>query len=1277
MEVLQNDGNVLPYNSWILFNNVTQIISGLPLNKTLTDQPANGYSYKVKATDKSGLSAFATLVVKINGKPYKRYNDIGLHLTYRSVIKGKFDMTHILAFTRKIASYMGTPNNFRVISSTVSSERISMQLVDCIRCNPAAIMLFYYVYSTKQMFNTHMAPEFPQSFNLEAQGFCSSGPEVVNNITSGLVRNVSFCTRTRYNYLQLNGIQQPLPDIKLIVRDANTHRLPTNSWFWFNETSSTLEAFPSDAMWRSQPIDGTPFTWTTEMISTGQQGGKFQKDTLRIIGVPPTSGLQYTMKFSTTLSPTVIDAYLLTILFDSLSTYLHRQDLQHVYVSRQQGSTLQFTVKFMICGLNSDCSSTAVKTLENKIFQSPGVLRSDFTAIFPSFITVSSVSDNCRDNPPEILLKNFIIRIPVCGLYKYKIPPGFAKDQEDGNADNLSISLRLPDHSITPRGYWLRFNESSHEIYAFPPESVARTPQTSGWQFIIVVKDKGGKQVQTTLTVHVEQDKTVYYKQSLSFKTVNMITSTPYLDIQIKFLTMISTYFLDSSLSQYRVLSFSKTGNNGPMSETFFIQFGNCSITSTVCSSVEKSITTMQRVISSSYINPNSQFSKYMATSFVVTSVKNETLFKIDEPPKVLSIISTVRIDMCGMFVADVPSGTFYDEEQGTSLQMTWRFQNGTKPEPNYWMQLMGRKLYIVPYGSTMSGTYKMLLSVSDRCGQTTSTTITTILTNTTPSPQYQFKMEARVMTSMPAAFYISKLKDALKSSASDVKYQTRVTMYTRNNEMLYLRWANCSILCDQQAISKLKQNIFLAYDVIKPSFLSRFEPYFNVSNITEIRSKDCNVPPSLPPVANRSLSIKVPLCSKVSFTVPVDTFYDPEDGDTRILTLSLLTESKQAVSQQSWVQLDQTKQALYGYPRMNGNLPYQRVYRYLLAANDKEGNSASTPLTVTIIGDIPDITYKMTITGETIMAQSVPNVAQEIVLINKIGGYFNDYAINDISFTRTTRSFQFSWNFCSMRTDVCDCYRIQRIRSKLSKFHEFNRIISPEFSMTNYVTDQMLKVCANTHKPELIIDRNDLTVQSGQYFSYVIRNDKFHDLEDGYTRNLTIYMANSNSVRLNSSYWFRVEDYKICGLLSLVQAEQTGFFVNSTREYRTMARDRCGKETGDSFIMRVNSVVRTLDYRITVYLLGSIGENCTKMNNFIQKISSYVNTPISNIYVQNYEIYNATQNSSLVTWGLRNLTKKNCRNETIRVIREKFINDKEAVDPAFVQYMQPQYEVS
>ena len=570
-----------------------------------------------------------------------------------------------------------------------------------------------------------------------------------------------------------------------------------------------------------------------------------------------------------------------------------------------------------------------------------------------------------------------------------------------------------------------------------------------------------------------------------------------------------------------------------------------------------------------------------------------------------------------------------------------------------------------------------MLLSVSDRCDQTTSTTVTTILTNNTPSPQYQLKMEARTTTSMPAAFYVSKLKETLKASASDAKYQTRVTAYTRHNDTLYLRWANCSTLCDQQAISKQKQNIFLAYDIIKPSFLSRLKPYLNVSNVTEIRSKDCNVPPSLPPVANRSLSIELPLCSKVSFTVPVDTFHDPEEGNTRKLTISLLNESKQAVSQQSWVQLDQSKQALYGYPRMNGNLPYQRTYRYLLAANDKEGNSVSTPLTIKVIGDIPDITYKMTITGETTMSQSVPDVAQEIPLINKIGGYFNDYAINDIAFSRTKRSFQFSWNFCSMRTDVCDCYRIQRIRSKLSNLHELNQVINPEFTMTNYVTDQMLKVCANTHKPELIFDRNDLTVQSGQYFSYVIRNDKFYDLEDGYTRNLTIYMAKSNSVRLNNSYWFRVEDYKICGLLSLVQAEKAGFFVNRTREYRTIAKDRCGKETGDSFIMKVNSILRTLDYRITVYLLGSIGENCTKMSTFIQKISSYVNTPISNIYIQNYETYNTTQNSSLVTWGLKNLTEKNCRNETIRVIREKFINDKEVVDPAFVQYMQPQYKVS
>ncbi len=52
------------------------------------------------------------------------------------------------------------------------------------------------------------------------------------------------------------------------------------------------------------------------------------------------------------------------------------------------------------------------------------------------------------------------------------------------------------------------------------------------------------------------------------------------------------------------------------------------------------------------------------------------------------------------------------------------------------------------------------------------------------------------------------------------------------------------------------------------------------------------------------------------------------------------------------------------------------------------------------------------------------------------------------------------------------------------------------------------------------------------------------------------------------------------------------------------------------------------------------------------------------------------TNNASVVVWGLRNLTEENCRNDTVKIVREKFITNEDKVDPKFVGFMRPEYEV-
>lgn len=1274
VDILQSDGQDLSFDSWIIFNQTTQIISGLPLNVTLAQQPVGGYDYRIKATDKLKQTTFAKLIIKIDGKPFEKYNDVGLSIIYASSINSKFQMAHILAFTRRVSAYIGDPlNKFRVIEYTLLPNRISMTLMNCTRCNAIAVLKYNTVYITRNIFNLYMAPEFPISFYLRAEGKCIPSERVYYNVTSGNTFNVSFCRRSSLDFLKLNGITQLPPYIKFIVKSETQTSLPIDSWFWFNETSSVLETFPSELTWKNQPINGTYFL--TALVSNGQRLSSYKKDAVLIIDTPPSSGLQYTAKFKTTLPGSTIDAYLISLVFSSLYSYFGREDLQVVSFKREQGNTLSFELTYLICGLPTDCTNSSVKALNNIIFITPSNLKPEFTEIFPHNLQILSISDNCKDTPPVVLKPVLNITIPICGFFRYKIPKTFAVDVEDGDADNLSLSMRMNDNSLLSRDSWIQFNETSHEIYALPTESFIRSQPSTGWPFLIIVKDKGGRQVQSSLNVFLLGDDTSFYQLSVSVQTVNTETSMPYLDIQVNFLTMLTNFYSDPPISQYGILSFTKIGTAGNKAEVFHIKLKDCSVKQAICMKENEQLMSMQADMQRSHMAKDSQFYKYMSILFIITSVKYESSYKIDKPPIVWNKMSEIQLDACGMFVDDIPPGTFYDEEQGAGLNMILTHNNGTHIEPTYWIQLINSKLYVVPDGNVESGTYSIMLSASDHCNQTVNTSVTIRFEDRRSKESYYFlQLQASVRTTMPRLYYISQVKSALKDFFSDATYKTKITYYMQKNTALQLRWKNCSIICNHTDISRIRNKLFLAFNIMNPTFLSLLN--FNVTNITEIYSGNCSKPISEPPIANRSLLLKVSICSQLNFTVPFDLFYDKEDGNTRNLHLSFLTESKKEVDKTNWVQLDQKEQILQGYPRIDKDKQTQRIFEYFLAATDKTGYSAITPLKIEVTGQIPTISYILTMNGRTTISKNTPWAFQEIMLIQRIGNYFDDHAINDVSYIRNEESFQFTWSFCSMKTDKCDCFKIARIKQMSLFVKKSQQFLGSEFELTNQITDQMIGVCTRTQKPELQYDLNEVKIASGQYFSYTIRDDMFYDYEDGYTRNLSLYLSDGNNNKLPNSHWIKLQDYKICGLLTLVEADKLQATTTTSNEYKATAKDNCGEERRDSFLVRTTSLVTILHYKITVIIRGDFASNCSQIQSFITKMSSYMNTPTIYVFIHNYTTSRVYENATAIVWGLRNITENNCNNYTVKMVQERFIYENGTVTGRFYNHMKPHFEV-
>ena len=1262
----QSEGTELAYDSWVVYDNKTQTISGLPTDEILSKQPLEGYQYRIVATDMQNLSSFVSFKIKIDGISHASSTGTLMNLSFESAIEPKFKTNAILGFTRKLSSYKvikDPQNRFRIKSAFVTASNVTLSLANCTPCSVEAAVKYYEVSRKQSDLQNHMSPEFPVLYSVKAGGSCSPLDGSYNNIVDGSTQNVTFCKRTRINLFKVTGVVGRPPDTKFIIAQVNMTVLPQDSWFWLNETSSVIEAFPSETIWKQERENDTKYLLSIAAISTNTRLSSFLVNSLHIVGIPPRSGFPYTITFSSKFSSNQADAFYISLIYDQLALYFGREDFQHVSFDRKTGNL--FTWNFFICGLPFNCTDQNVVSLNSKIYQQSKVLRSEFKAAFTNEISILSMSNKCTNNPPEILKPNLNLSVPFCGLYRYQIPSDFAMDKEDGDTRSLMVFLRASDGGFLPRDSWIQLNSTSQEIYAFPLEGLSKVPQLSGWEFLLIVRDNDGAQVQTELKIFVQQGQTPFYSLNFTFETMNRLNEMSFLDIQASFLSLVSSLFFDSSLHHYKVLSFQKIATSSLTSETFKIRFSNCSIMKYICRKAETQLVTIHERMISSSVENSSLFDRFIEHNFQIKDVKIDSHYSIDKKPVVVNAFDTIRLKICGSIVREIPDSVFYDAEEAELGNLTKRlvFENSSYMSSDYWVQMLNEKVYVVPYGFTESGTYSFRLVATDVCGQSVSTPVRIILKDEPLALRLEINMigTLKYIDTKPNVFYVAQMQEKIRKGLEGSINRARIASFERENDVFKVKWQKCVATCNGNSSKELKRMVYH-----NAAFKDSFLPTFSIRNITDNGLDAC----FQDFVTVRNISITVGICEKLNFYIPRNIFLNITDGSSK---LQLLNNSKLPVSKREWLQYNEVKQSIYGYPRILDQSNMQRIYNYYLLVTDVERNTKLTALTVEILGENPIVTQMFTISGETDIDQESPLILQEVTLINKIGSFFGNFQINNMKYNRNGMKFSFGWSFCNMTSDVCDCDRIRSIRENAKNIDLFKLHMQPEFNIKNNIEEKMLGICEKEQIPLVSENQTDIVVLPGEYFSMEINERKFRDTEDGYTRNLTVYLASTDNVKFGNSWWIKIQNYELCGLITLYESLQ----INSRKSvYKAIAQDRCGNEAVDSYNVTVLERVPKLNYKVTVYLNGSFGVNCTKTNVFTKRISSYIGMPESKIYIYNYTNYNETEDTSVVTWGVTNITEQNCTNGTIRELTEKFLLPNGSVNAAFIKYMETEYLV-
>lgn len=152
---------------------------------------------------------------------------------------------------------------------------------------------------------------------------------------------------------------------------------------------------------------------------------------------------------------------------------------------------------------------------------------------------------------------------------------------------------------------------------------------------------------------------------------------------------------------------------------------------------------------------------------------------------------------------------------------------------------------------------------------------------------------------------------------------------------------------------------------------------------------------------------------------IPLDTFYDKEDGPTDKLRLTLRQNHNEVVGESSWIQFNTTNQLLYGLP----DSQHVGKHEYFMQATDKGGLNAIDAFEVRVnrwpTNDKTPVIFTARLDGEP---RSVTNdIHKKILLVKKLAYALGDRNSSRVSLRNISKgSIVVEWTNTSLPQHPC-----------------------------------------------------------------------------------------------------------------------------------------------------------------------------------------------------------------------------------------------------------------
>jgi len=458
-----------------------------------------------------------------------------------------------------------------------------------------------------------------------------------------------------------------------------------------------------------------------------------------------------------------------------------------------------------------------------------------------------------------------------------------------------------------------------------------------------------------------------------------------------------------------------------------------------------------------------------------------------------------------------IPEKVFMDAEDGNTrkLHLTLKTQEGT-PLKYSWIHFNpeNQEVIALPLEEHVSR-WAFTLEARDREG---------LMVNDTLELSVQHHKARRTVT------HALTLDLALQSTPTPVEWQLQLVerlaaLYgdadsnkiivlgvTPQDDPITFTWTNDSLPrdhCPREQIDNLLK-VLRANEDGKPTDAVRnlLSPQITVVRVSWVGKGTCKSPPEnipssdnfSPIIRNHVDLLNATLGQLLVYTVPEDTFYDPEDGSTRNMKLSLLHMDRSPLSPTHWLQFDSKNQEFYGIPMATSDIGRTE---YQLVCKDNGGLTAYDGLVVIVhppAKALYNVEFSMNL--EIDHDSFAYNPAMKRHFVERLAELFGDRNASAIVLSGVSANpTHIVWHNRTLPTDYCPDDQIRQLRQILlgdndRVSNQVNTVLGPEFPVVQaslIPTARCQGALTETHPVEPVYPSGDVRPVSRSHEEYLI----------------------------------------------------------------------------------------------------------------------------------------------------------------------------------------------